>query len=439
MSPNHSSPRWSNWAGNQCVDAARVARPADTDDVAALVAEATEAGMSVRAVGAGHSFTGAAVTDGIRIGQTGMTGLVSLDADTRRARVRAGTTLRALNPLLAAAGLAMPNLGDVDAQTLAGAISTGTHGTGAALGGLATFVSGLTLVTGAGQVLRCSADEHPDVFNAARLGLGAVGILTEIELSCVDTFALRADERPMALPDVLSHLDELMTGNDHFEFYWFPYTERCLTKRNNRTGPDEGPRPLPAWRGWIDDELLSNTVFSLACQIGRRFDSLVPRINAVSARALSARTYTDRSDRVFCTPRRVRFVEMEYAVPRAALPEAFAGLRAAVDRCGVPVTFPVEVRCAAADDIWLSTAYGRDTAYLAVHQYVGMAYQPYFQAVETVMADLDGRPHWGKLHGQNAESLGKTYPRFNDFTAVRDRLDPNRVFANAYTRRVLGD
>jgi L-gulono-1,4-lactone dehydrogenase len=428
---------WHNWAGNQRAVAARVAGPRGTEEVAELVAAAREAGGTVKAVGTGHSFTGAARTEGVRVDPAGLTGVVSLDTTTRRVRVRAGTTLRALNALLAEAGLAMPNLGDIEAQTVAGAISTGTHGTGATLGGLATFVSGLTLVTGTGEVLRCSADEHPDEFAAARVGLGALGILTEVELSCVDAFALRADERPMPLDAVLSTLDEMAAGNDHFEFYWFPYTKRCNVKRNNRV---EGGAlaPLPGWRRWLDDELLSNTVFEAACRVGRRVPAAVRRITGISARALSGRTYTDRSDRVFCTPRRVRFVEMEYAVPRAALPDAFAGLRRAVESCGIPVVFPVEVRVAAADDIWLSTSYGRDSAYVAVHQFVGMPYEPYFHAVEAVMRDLDGRPHWGKLHWRDAESLRAAYPRYDDFRAVRDRLDPDRVFANDYTRQVLG-
>lgn len=429
---------WRNWAGNQRTRAHRVARPAGAAEVAALVTDAREQSRTVRAVGAGHSFTGTALTDGVRL-EPSPRGEVRLDRAERTATVPAGMPLYLLNEHLAGAGLAMPNLGDIDRQTVAGAISTGTHGTGATLGGLATFVSGLELVTGTGEVLRCSKTENPDVFAAARLGLGAVGVLTEVTLSCVDSFALRADERPMPLDEVLSELDDLTASNDHFEFYWFPYTERCLVKRNNRLTAGEPLAPLPRWRALLDDELLSNRVFALACRLGRTAPRAVPAINAISARALGARGYSDRSDRVFCTPRRVRFVEMEYGVPRAALPDAIAGLRQAVADCGVEVVFPVEVRVAAADDVWLSTAHGRDTAYIAVHQFVGMPYLPYFRAVEAVMRDLDGRPHWGKLHHRDAASLRGAYPRFDDFLAVRDRLDPDRVFANDYLRRVLGD
>jgi L-gulonolactone oxidase len=182
----------------------------------------------------------------------------------------------------------------------------------------------MTLVTGDGSVVSCSATENPDVFAAARVGLGALGVLTEVTLQCVDAFTLRAEERPERLADVFAGLTEHVEGNDHFEIYWFPYTDRVQTKRNNRVPAAD--RPLGRFRGWLDDEFLSNSVFGAACRVGRAVPALVPGITAVEARALSARVYTAESYQVFCTPRRVRFVEMEYGLPRAALPEAFAQL-----------------------------------------------------------------------------------------------------------------
>jgi len=240
----------------------------------------------------------------------------------------------------------------------------------------------------------------------------------------------------MRLDDVLSSLDEQVATNDHFEFYWFPYTDRAQIKANNRVVSSD--RPLPRWRGWLDDEFLSNTVFGGVCRVGRLVPALVPTISGIAARALSARTFTDRSDKVFTSPRRVRFVEMEYGLPRAALAEAFAGLRHVIDSLPSKVVFPVEVRFTAADDIWLSHGYGRDNVYLAIHQFVGMEYEQYFRAFEAVCMPLGGRPHWGKMHWRDAGSLADAYPRFGEFLAVRDDLDPDRIFANAYTRRVLG-
>ncbi|MGY0007186.1 D-arabinono-1,4-lactone oxidase [Micromonospora sp. I033] len=427
---------WSNWAGNQRSTAALTVRPRTVEEVAEAVRHAADTGRTIRAVGSGHSFTGTAVADGHRLDLADLDTGVTVDPARRLVTVPAGMTLHTLNALLAGHGLALPNLGDIDAQTIAGALSTGTHGTGGKLGCLSTFVTALTLVTGTGEVLRCSADEHRDVFAAARVGLGAVGVLVEVTLRCVDAFVLRAHERPAALAAVLDDLPGLVERHDHAEFYWFPYTDRVQVKANDRVPADD--RPLPRWRGWLDDEFLSNTVFAGACRLGRAVPALAPGISAISARALTERTYTGRSDRVFCTPRRVRFVEMEYALPRAALPTALAELRRIVDRLPFKVLFPVEVRFTAADDIWLSHGYGRDSAYVAVHQYVGMPYEPYFRAFEEVTTELGGRPHWGKLHWRTAESLATAYPKFTDFLAVRKRLDPDNRFTNPYLNQVLG-
>jgi L-gulonolactone oxidase len=427
---------WANWAGNQRVDATRVVRPASTEEVAATVRAAAADGLTVKPVGAGHSFTAAAATAGVRLELDRLSGLIGIDRDIPQITVQAGMRLRELNLVLAEHGLAMANLGDIDVQTVAGAISTGTHGTGAGLGCLSTFVTALTRVAGDGSVHRCSATQNPELFAAARVGVGALGVLTEVTLRCVDAFTLRAEERPERLADVFAGLTEHVEGNDHFELYWFPYTDRVQTKRNNRVPvPD---RPLGGFRGWLDDEFLSNTVFGAACRVGRAVPALVPRIAAVEARALSARVYTAPSYQVFCTPRRVRFVEMEYGLPRAALPDAFARLRSIVDGLPFKVIFPVEVRFTAADDVWLSHGYGRDSAYVAIHQYVGMPYEPYFQAFEEVARELGGRPHWGKLHWRTRDDLRPAYPHFDDFLAVRDRLDPDRVFGNGYTERVFG-
>jgi len=427
---------WSNWAGNQRTVAARVFRPTTVDEVAATIEAAADDGLTVKPVGAGHSFTAAAVTSGIRVDVSAFAGVLAADRSQRLVTVGAGTRLRELNDALAGLGLALPNLGDIDVQTISGAISTGTHGTGASLGCLATFVVGLTLVTGTGAVVRCSASENPSVFEAARVGVGAVGVIVDVTVQCVDAFTLRADERPARLADVFADLPSFVDGHDHFEMYWFPYTDRVQIKCNDRVPISD--RPLPRWRGWLDDELLSNTVFAGACRLGRAMPALVPSISRVSARALSARVYTARSDRVFCTPRRVRFTEMEYGLPRSALPSAFDALRRIVDGLPFKVAFPVEVRFTAADDIWLSHGYGRDNAYIAIHQYVGMPYEPYMRAFEKVATELGGRPHWGKLHWRDASSLRTAYPRFDDFVLARDQLDPSRVFANDYTWQIFG-
>ncbi len=422
-----------NWAGNQRWSPGALGRRARAGEVVAAVKAAARDGLRVKAVGSGHSFTGAAVTDGVAL--TVPAGDPRVDADGL-ATVAAGTTLRALNAALWERGRALPNLGDIDAQTVAGAIATGTHGTGAAHRGIAAQVRALELVLADGSLVSCSATERPELFAAARVGLGALGVLVSVTLATVPAFRLHAREAARPLAEVLGRFDELAAAHDHVEFYWFPHTEVAATKCNDRTEADGPARGRVA--GFVGDELLGNGAFALACRLGEAAPRLVPGLNRLAAGQFAAAEYVDRSYRVFCSPRRVRFLEMEYAVPRAALPDAFAGLRAAVERFGRDVTFPVEVRVAAADDVPLSTASGRDAAYLAVHVHRGRPHAAYFEAVERVMVALDGRPHWGKLHTRTAADLRPAYPGFDAFVALRDRLDPERRFGNPYLERVLG-
>lgn len=430
-----SGPAWRNWAGNQRTRPRRVVRATTVDEVAELVERSRTGGRRVKVAGSGHSFTGIALAEDIRL-ELGCGEPVREAAQPGLVTVPAGWTLRRLNTWLATQGLACANLGDIDAQTVAGAIATGTHGTGAGYGGLASQVAALRLVTGTGEVLRCSADEHPEEFAAARVGLGALGVVTDVTLRCVDAFVLRADERPVPVAETLAGFDEQCGANEHVEFYWMPYTERCLLKRNNRTDMDSSPMSRLA--AWWENDFLQNVALGAVCRLGRAVPAAVPRLARLVAGFFTPVTYTNRSDRIFTTPRRLRFVEMEYALPRTALPDAFAALRRIVAGLTSPVILPVEVRAGAADDAWLSPAYGRDTVYIAIHQYVGAPYEAYFRAFEEVCTDLGGRPHWGKLHWRDATSLAPAYPRFADFRAVRDRLDPDRVFANGYLDRVLG-
>ncbi|HEY3005212.1 MAG TPA: D-arabinono-1,4-lactone oxidase [Kribbellaceae bacterium] len=430
---------WRNWAGTESADAVEVLRPASADELAGAVKALAEQGRRLKAAGSGHSFTGCAAPEQVQVRLDGMASIVSADQASGRVTVGAGIGLRNLNAGLDAMGLAMANLGDIDKQTISGAVSTGTHGTGARLGGLATQLTGLDLVTADGSVLSCSESENADVFQAARVSVGALGVVTSLTLQCVPAFLLRAQEGPMPLADVLAGFDQLAEGNDHFEFYWFPHTEIALTKRNNRVGPEVVASPVGAVRGWIDDELLSNRVFELTNRLTALRPGLTPRVNRIAARALSAREYVDASYKVFCSNREVVFRESEYAVPREQVVGVIAELRGWIARSGERLPFPIEVRVAAADDVWLSTAYGRESAYVAIHQYHRLGHRRYFDAFEQIASSVGGRPHWGKLHSLGVEQLRERYPRYDDFLAVRDRLDPGRVFANAYTRQVFGD
>ncbi|MEU1403820.1 D-arabinono-1,4-lactone oxidase [Streptomyces sp. NPDC005728] len=427
---------WRNWGGNVAARPARQVAPASVEELAAAVRRAAEDGLRVKAVGTGHSFTSIAATDGVLIRPQLLTGIRNIDRDAMTVTVEAGTPLKRLNAVLAREGLSLTNMGDIMEQTVSGATSTGTHGTGRESASIAAQIRGLELVTADGSVLACSEKENPDVFAAARIGLGALGIVTAITFAVEPLFLLTAREEPMTFDRVLAEFDQLWAENEHFEFYWFPHTGNTNTKRNNRSaGPEQ---PVGQLAGWFEDEFLSNGVFQVAQWVGRAAPASIPAIAQVSSKALSARTYTDIPYKVFTSPRRVRFVEMEYAVPRAALAETLRELKAMVDNSGLRISFPVEVRTAPADDITLSTASDRDSAYIAVHMFRGTPYQAYFTAAERIFTAHEGRPHWGKVHTQDAEYFSEVYPRFGEFTALRDRLDPERLFQNDYLRRVLG-
>ncbi|GLX47908.1 FAD-linked oxidoreductase [Streptomyces hygroscopicus subsp. hygroscopicus] len=406
------------------------------EELAAAVRRAREDGLAVKAVGTGHSFTSIAATDGVLIRPQLLTGIRKIDRAAMTVTVEAGTPLKRLNAALAREGLSLTNMGDIMEQTVSGATSTGTHGTGRDSASIAAQIKGLELVTADGSVLTCSATENPEVFAAARTGLGALGVVTALTFAVEPLFLLTAREEPMPLDRVLAEFDQLWAENEHFEFYWFPHTGNTNTKRNNRSaGPEQ---PVGRLAGWFEDEFLSNGVFQVTQWVGRAAPASIPAISKISSRALSARTYTDIPYKVFTSPRRVRFVEMEYAVPRAALADTLRELKAMVERSGLRISFPVEVRTAPADDITLSTASGRDSAYIAVHMYRGTPYQSYFTAAERIFTAHEGRPHWGKVHTRDAEYFARVYPRFTEFTALRDRLDPERLFRNDYLRRVLG-
>ncbi|HEY3014114.1 MAG TPA: D-arabinono-1,4-lactone oxidase [Nocardioides sp.] len=433
---------WANWAGNQRADRIDVVRPGGpggSAEIAEVVTSAARAGRRVRPIGSGHSFTAIGRPEDIQLRLDRHAGLVAFDAAAGLITVQAGMTLHRLNALLEAAGFAATNLGDVDAQTLAGAVSTGTHGTGARYGGIATQIRGLELVLADGSVVTCSADENPDLFRSARVSLGALGIVSTVTVQVEPAFALHAVEGGGELSDTLRDFDELADGTDHFEFYWFPHTTRVLTKRNTRRPLAEGISPLSRRRAWWDDEFLSNSVFGAAVSAGQRFPRLVRPLAKLSGHALGDRAFSDVSHRVFVSPRRVRFVEMEYAVPRETVVPLVRELAAAVEGSDWRIAVPIEVRVAAADDITLSTASGRDTAYVAVHVPPGCPDQEaYFGTLERLAGEVAGRPHWGKLHGLDAATLRERYPHFDEFVDLRDRLDPTGVFSNAHLDRILG-
>jgi L-gulono-1,4-lactone dehydrogenase len=424
---------WENWSRELTWTPAKAARPVGTLGVAETVADASRRGLRVRPVGAGHSFTPLAVTDDVLIDLGGMDQILEVDAPRGRVRVQAGIRLGALADALARRGLAMENLGDIDRQTLAGAIGTGTHGTGEALGNLSTQVVAARLVDGEGEVHEIS---DGDRLRAVRVGLGALGVITELTLRVVPAFTLRGHDRTEPLEEVLDDFDERAGAHRHFELFAFPYSDRAITRTNDVV--DEPPQPPSAARAWYEDRLMTTHALGAVCRVGRRVNATVPRLNRLVTRLAGERTRIDAAHRIFASARDVRFTEMELAVPRAAGVTLVREVLELVERERLAVNFPVEVRTAAADDALLSPAHERDSVYVAVHAFAGMPFAEYFDGVWELARRHDARPHWGKRHPATAADLRALYPRWDDFQSVRAELDPHGTFTTRYMERILG-
>ena len=427
--------RWSNWAGNQQTGSVLVSKPQTESELQQVVQNAQTSGRRVKAVGSGHSFTAIAVAEEVLVDLSKYDEILAIDKINQTVTVQSGIQLSKLNQALYENSLAMQNLGDIAYQTIAGAISTSTHGTGAKFTGIANQVVALRVVLADSSIVECSANVNAELFSCARVGLGAIGLISTVTLKVVPAFNLAVIEEPMRLDEVLQNLDLHVDSNDHFEFFWVPHTGWALTKRNNRNNlPIE---PMSKMSHWYSKTLMENYAFGAVCMLGRARPSLIPKLAKVLPSS-GRNEYSDASHKVFASKRIIKFYEMEYAIPREACAEALNRVRRMVTDSGFFLNFPVEVRFTAPDEIPLSTASNRESAYIAVHIYKGMNYVPYFTEVESIMNSYQGRPHWGKLHFQNASTLASRYPQWDVFQSVRNQVDPKRMFSNQYLETVLG-
>jgi FAD-linked oxidoreductase len=427
---------WSNWSGSVTASPAAIRYPTSVSEIIAIVQECRERGCGMRVVGAGHSFTPLAWTDGVLISLDRHTGLEHVDPVRAQAIVRAGTQIKALGELLFTHGLAQANLGDIDVQSIAGAISTGTHGSSATLGSISTQMVGLTLVTAAGELIECSETHNREIFKAAQVALGALGIITSVTLQLLPAYRLDYTWRRETLDECLAHVEDYRRDNRNFEFFWLPYSDSTLTKRMNVT--DAPAREKNALRQF-NELVLENGVFWAFSELCRRFPAASPRVSALLGHLISGGRDVNYSHKIFATPRLVKFQELEYSLPVANLTAALRAIDACIRRQRFLVHFPIECRFVRADDIYLSPASGRDSAYLAVHMYKGMEYRAYFDATEAILRAYGGRPHWGKMHSLTARELRPLYPHWDDFKTVRRQLDPDRLFLNPYLRTLLGE
>ena len=428
--------RWRNWSGAVEFTPARIHQPASLGELQQVVGETAAAGRTLRVAGSGHSFVPLVETGDTLLSLAQLTGVESLDPATGRATILAGTQLRPLGAMLEARGYSMANLGDINVQALAGAVATGTHGTGLSLGSISSQVTGLSLVLPDGGLVQCSATQEPELFAAARVALGSLGVMAKIEVQLAPAFKLKLTKQYMELDECLAAAPDLAANHRHFEFYWVPHTRGTLVKTMDPVDAPESNRGLTT----LLELVLENGALGLLSRIARARPQWTPQIAGLIAKSIKSDTNTmvASSHRAFSSVRLVRFNEMEYELPAAAGPEALRELAAFVEAKKIQVHFPVEFRYVRGDDIWLSPFYGRDSVAISVHQYVGMDHEPYFRGAEAIFRNHGGRPHWGKMHSLKAAELSSIYPRWDDFQRQRERIDPKGVFLNPYLRGLFG-
>ena len=435
-SGTRNTQRWRNWSGAVGFTPEQFQRPDSLEALQQVVRETSAAGRSLRVAGSGHSFVPLVETTDTLLSLDRMSGIESLDPASGRATILAGTQLKPLGAMLEARGHSMVNLGDINVQALAGAVATGTHGTGLGLGSISSQVTGLSLVLPNGELVECSAALEPELFAAARVALGSLGVMAKIEVQLDQAFKLKLKKQYMELDDCLAAAPSLAAKHRHFEFYWVPHTRATLVKTMDPVEAPESNRGLTA----LLELILENGALGLLSRIARARPQWTPQVAKIIAASIKGDTNTmvANSHRAFSSIRLVRFNEMEYELPAERGPEALRELAAFVEAKQIQVHFPVEFRYVRGDDIWLSPFHARDSVAISVHQYQGMDYGAYFAGAEAIFRNHGGRPHWGKMHSLTAKELAPLYPKWDDFMRLRERIDPRGVFLNPYLRRLFG-
>jgi|APTNR8051073442_1049403.scaffolds.fasta_scaffold01292_3 FAD-linked oxidoreductase len=424
-----------NWAGNVQFKPKNYLLPEHADEIATYIRQATQQGKKIRTVGSAHSFSPLIETQDWLLSLDRYQGLTDHSKTSGAATVKAGTKLYTLGECLFQEGLAMENLGDIDRQSLAGALTTGTHGSGTGFGILATQVEELSLLDGQGEPHLCSRTQAPELFRAALVSMGLLGVITELKLRLEPAYRLHYVHRKGHLDETLENLEDYKRNNRNFEFYWFPYTKSVQLKLVNRT--DDSPRNNGALR-WVNDVLIENAAFGLLSRYARQFPSQAMNVSRLCGKLISDGERVDWSHRVFATARLVPFLEMEYNIPAENFVGALRDMETAINKHRFAVHFPVECRWAKADDLLLSPATGRNSAYIAVHTYKGMPHKAYFETLEAIFKAHGGRPHWGKMNTCSATDFEQMYPDWHQFLAIREKMDPNRIFMNAYFSQLIG-
>lgn len=423
-----------NWSQNVCFQPKEIHSVENETQIISLIEKAKSSKRKIRILGSGHSFTPLVSTRDILLTTEKLQGVISYDLEKKTARVAGGTKLHALGNMLHSYGLAQENLGDIDVQSIAGAMSTGTHGTGVDLGVLSSQILSLTFINGKGEKITCSKTLHPEIFKAAQVSLGLLGVITEIELKLEDKYILKCVSGKETLGHAVENFDALNQGARNFEFLWFPYTNTVQTKLTYKL---ENALPIEhKFKDWIDS-FLENEIYGLLCKPTRFFPSLSAHLAKLSGKLVPTSTKINWSHKIYTTPRKVPFYEMEYAIPYDAFKDVKKECVRVFSQKKFPMHFPTENRFGKEDDIYLSLAHKRKSAYIAFHAYKGTDCKDYFKTMEAICAAHEGRPHWGKIHTRTSSDFQKMYPQWNDFLSIREQMDPDQIFVSEYMRTLL--
>lgn len=418
---------WRNWSGSQqCFPAARKA-PATVAELQELI---TSAPGIVRPVGAGHSFTALVPTDDTLISLSRMTGLVGHDADKLQATIHAGSRLGDIGQPLEQVGQALINMPDIDQQSLAGCLGTATHGTGAGIGCIPTFVTELELVTANGDILHCSEQQNPEIFQAAKVSLGSLGVISKVTMQNMAPYRLKRETVWREFDEILEVAEDMADNNRNFEFYYIPFTGMGWTDVHNITSEPLATTERLDTNDGANDLKLARDLLSWS-------PALRELILSTYMKTIDDEVVIESSWKNYANDRNVRFNEMEYHLPRENGLKAMGEIRQVLEKNFPEVFFPIEFRYVRSDDIWLSPFYQRETCSIAVHRFFEEDYQTYFKAIEPILRKYHGRPHWGKLNSLNSSDFAKLYPKWNDFKQVRQQLDPQGKFLNPYLKQIL--
>jgi FAD-linked oxidoreductase len=423
-----------NWSGYIQWQPKEVLYPRSKEDIIQIIQSVIEKKQKVRAVGSGHSCTKLCVTDDILVSLDNYQGIVHIDRANKLVTVKAGTKLNLLNTLLDAENLALENLGDIDVQSAAGAICTATHGTGVAFGNISSQVQKIEFINGRAEIITCSENDNSELFRAAQVSLGVLGIITEITFRCVDSYVLRLNVEKKNLFEVLDNLDSYNGNCRNFEFYFFPNTDSVMTKELRLS---DAPPQQKKFKDYIQEDILENYAFKVACDVAHYLPSTTKRISEFSANTISSFHKTRKSFEVLSSSRLVRFNEMEYNVPAECYGDVKKELVRWIDKNNTEVMFPLENRFVKEDNILLSPSYQRKSAYIAAHVYKKADFTRYFKGLEDIFKSYDGRPHWGKMHTLQSKDLEKLYPEFAKFNTQRKLHDPDEVFLTPYLKELL--